>query len=433
MQPSAPPHLESTETIFSSSITKLVVFICWLAILADGYDLGIYGAVLPKLLEDKSWALSPAHAGTIASYALFGMFIGAILVGTITDLIGRKWTLICCLALFSITMGLAAIAPSPELFGIWRFIGGIGLGGVIPTASALTVEYSPKKRQSFIYALMFTGYPLGIVLGAILSMFMLEGFGWRTMFGIGMIPLLLIPFIIRYLPESIQFLVSRNRQEEVDQILNRFQIEFYAENETHQTPSNIRKKNGFLTLFSKEYIKATLLFWITYIMGMFLIYGLNTWLPQMMRQAGYPLGSSLSFLLMLNITAAIGALFAGAIADRIGAKIVISISYLMAAICIGLLTIKPSVTIIYLLIGLAGIGSVGITQILNAYVTQYFPSHIRATSLGWGLGLGRVGAIAGPILVGIIMTMQYDLVWNFYLFSFAGLLAAISVFFIPTK
>ena len=433
MQPSAPPHLEPTKTIFSNSITKLVVFICWLAILADGYDLGIYGAVLPKLLEYNSWALSPAHAGTIASYALFGMFIGAILVGTITDLIGRKWTLICCLALFSTTMGLAALAPSPELFGLWRFIGGIGLGGVIPTASALTVEYSPKKRQSFIYALMFTGYPLGIVLGAILSMFMLEDFGWRIMFGIGMIPLLLIPFIIRYLPESIQFLLSRNRQEEVDKILNRFQIEFHAKEKTHQPPSNIRKKNGFLTLFSKEYIKATLLFWITYIMGMFLIYGLNTWLPQMMQQAGYPLGSSLSFLLMLNITAAIGALFAGAIADRIGAKIVISISYLMAAVCIGLLTIKPSVTIIYLLIGLAGIGSVGITQILNAYVTQYFPSHIRATSLGWGLGLGRVGAITGPILVGIIMTMQYDLVWNFYLFSFAGLLAAISVFFIPTK
>lgn len=147
----------------------------------------------------------------------------------------------------------------------------------------------------------------------------------------------------------------------------------------------------------KRIHKSNATFWITYIMGMFLIYGLNTWLPQMMRQAGYPLGSSLSFLLMLNITAAIGALFAGAIADRIGAKIVISISYLMAAICIGLLTIKPSVTIIYLLIGLAGIGSVGITQILNAYVTQYFPSHIRATSLGWGLGLGRVGAIAGPI------------------------------------
>ena len=107
---------------------------------------------------------------------------------------------------------------------------------------------------------MFTGYPLGIVLGAILSIFMLEDFGWRIMFGIGMIPLLLIPFIIRYLPESIQFLLSRNRQEEVNQILNRFPIEFHVKNKTHQAPSTIQKKNGFTTLFSKEYIKATLLF-----------------------------------------------------------------------------------------------------------------------------------------------------------------------------
>ena len=201
---------------------------------------------------------------------------------------------------FSITMGLAAIASSPELFGLSRFIGGIGLGGVIPTASALTVEYSPK-RQSFIYALMFTGYPLGIVLGAILSMFMLEDFGWRIMFGIGMIPLLLIPFIIRYLPESIQFLLSRNRQEEVNQILNRFQIEFHVKNKTHQAPSTIRKKMDFYFILKRIH-KSNTTFWITYIMGMFLIYGLNTWLPQMMRQAGYPLGSSLSFLLMLNIT-----------------------------------------------------------------------------------------------------------------------------------
>ena len=182
----------------------------------------------------------------------------------------------------------------------------------------------------------------------------------------------------------------------------------------------------------KRIHKSNATFWITYIMGMFLIYGLNTWLPQMMRQAGYPLGSSLSFLLMLNITAAIGALFAGAIADRIGAKIVISISYLMAAICIGLLTIKPSVTIIYLLIGLAGIGSVGITQILNAYVTQYFPSHIRATSLGWDWGLAELVQLLAQFS-GIIMTMQYDLAWNFYLFSFAGLIAAISVFFYSYK
>ncbi|AWC31366.1 aromatic acid/H+ symport family MFS transporter [Bacillus cytotoxicus] len=425
------PHPESTKTALSNSTTRLVVLICWLAILADGYDLGIYGAILPTLLEDQNWALSPTQAGTIASYALLGMFIGAILVGTITDYIGRKWTLVFCLSLFSLTMGLAAIASSPELFGFFRFIGGIGLGGVIPTASALTIEYSPEKRQSFIYALMFTGYPLGIVLGAILSIFMLQDFGWRTMFGIGMIPLLLVPIIIRYLPESIQFLLSRNRQEEAIRVSERFQIQL-PQKQTYNPPKE-KQQSGYFVLFSKQYVRATLLFWLTYIMGMFLIYGLNTWLPQMMRKAGYPLGSSLSFLLMLNITAAIGALFAGAIADRIGAKIVISFSYLMAAICIGLLTIQTSTTMIYILIGIAGIGSVGITQILNAYVTQYFPSRIRATALGWGLGLGRIGAIAAPIIIGIFMTLQYNQVWNFYVFAFAGLIAAISVFFIPNQ
>ena len=107
---------------------------------------------------------------------------------------------------------------------------------------------------------MFTGYPLGIVLGAILSMFMLEDFGWRIMFGIGMIPLLLIPFIIRYLPESIQFLLSRNRQEEVDKILNRFQIEFHAKEKTHQAPSIYTKEKWISYFILKEYIKATLLF-----------------------------------------------------------------------------------------------------------------------------------------------------------------------------
>ncbi len=328
-------------------------------------------------------------------------------------------------------MGLVAIASSPELFGFFRLIGGIGLGGVIPTASALTIEYSPEKRQSFIYALMFTGYPLGIVLGAILSIFMLQDFGWRTMFGIGMIPLLLVPIIIRYLPESIQFLLSRNRQEEAIRVSERFQIQL-PQKQTYNPPKE-KQQSGYFVLFSKQYVRATLLFWLTYIMGMFLIYGLNTWLPQMMRKAGYPLGSSLSFLLMLNITATIGALFAGAIADRIGAKIVISFSYLMAAICIGLLTIQTSTTMIYILIGIAGIGSVGITQILNAYVTQYFPSRIRATALGWGLGLGRIGAIVAPIIIGIFMTLQYNQVWNFYVFAFAGLIAAISVFFIPNQ
>ncbi|MBN6185451.1 aromatic acid/H+ symport family MFS transporter [Aneurinibacillus sp. BA2021] len=415
-----------------SSLTILVIVSCWFAILADGYDLGIYGAVLPKLLEYQAWGLTPASAGVIASYALFGMLIGAILVGTITDLIGRKWTLIACLVLFSITMALSAMATTPEMFGFVRFIGGIGLGGVIPTASALTIEYSPVKRRSLAYAIMFTGYSFGIVLGALLSILLLEEYGWRFMFWIGAVPLLIVPFLIRYIPESLSFLVMKGRRREAEEICKRYDLDM-PEQEHKEEHGSQGRWQGISTLFSKPYIKATLLFWVVDIMAMFLIYGLNTWLPQMMRKAGYPLGSSLSFLLMLNLTAVVGVLIAGAIADRWGSKRVISISYFLAAAAIAFLSIKSSLLVVYILVGIAGFGSVGITQILNAYVTKYYPPHARATALGWMLGFGRIGAISGPILIGVFMSMQFDMVWNFYIFAIAGLLACIAVLLIPVK
>lgn len=426
--------VETKQKTKINSLTVIVIASCWFAILADGYDLGIYGAILPKLLEYKEWALTPAKAGVIASYALFGMLIGAILVGTITDLIGRKWTLISCVTVFSITMGLSAMASTPEMFGLFRFIGGIGLGGVIPTASALTIEYSPVKRRSLAYAIMFTGYSFGIVLGSLLSIIMLDSFGWRAMFWIGVIPLLAIPVFIRFLPESISFLVARNRRDEAEKICKRYNLEIpNASNKEEKNSSSQNKSHGISTIFSKPYLKATILFWIVDIMAMFLIYGLNTWLPQMMRKAGYPLGSSLSFLLMLNLTAVVGVLIAGVIADRWGSKRVISISYLLAAVSIAVLSIKLSIIVVYVLVGIAGFGSVGITQLLNAYITKYYPANARATALGWTLGFGRIGAISGPIIIGMLMSLQYDQVWNFYIFAIAGFIAFLAILLIPVK
>lgn len=171
--------------------------------LAEGYDLGIYGAVLPALMEDNSWTLSAAQAGVIGSYALFGMLIGAVCVGTISDIIGRKKTLIICLTLFSILMGFAAMASTPEMFGLFRFLGGLVLGGVIPTVSALTIEYSPVKQRSMMYAIMYSGFAAGGVWGALLSMFFLQSHGWRLLFWVGAMPSLIVPFIIKFLPESI--------------------------------------------------------------------------------------------------------------------------------------------------------------------------------------------------------------------------------------
>jgi len=414
-------------------VTILVVFMCWFAMFADGYDLAIYGAILPALLQDPEWSLSPAMAGSIGSYALMGMLIGAVFTGTLTDIFGRKKVMAFCITFFSITMAVAAMAPSPTVFAIVRFLGGLALGGVIPTASALTIEYSPIKRRSLMYGIMYTGYSLGGVFSASTSMFLLEEYGWRIMFWIGALPILAVPFILKFLPESLEFLVTKNRHKEAGIIAKRYNISLDSIMINQKNKEQVEKSKTSMvaSLFSKQNVRATVLFWITFFMGLFTIYGLTTWLPQMMRSAGYPLGSSLGFLLVLNLSAAVGGIVAGTAADRWGSKRVISISYLLAGLSIALLSVKSSMFIVYSLVGVAGFGTIGTTLILNAYISKYFSAENRATALGWALGFGRIGAILGPILAGLFITWNFDSSTTFYVFASAAIVAAVSVLFIP--
>jgi len=416
------------------SVTFRVIAICLTVLLAEGYDIAIYGVVLPTMIETKTWGLSPLQLGVLGSYALFGMLLGAMLVGTVCDIFGRKKALIACITVFSITMALASIAQTAEQFALYRFIGGLGLGGIIPTASALTIEFSPVRRRSFNYAIMFSGYSLGGVLVALLSLSLLKEHGWRFLFLIGALPLLAVPFIAYLLPESIDFLRSKQRHQEADALASRLGITGLS---TTAVPSTSDKNTSIWTsvshLFERNNIRATLLFWVAFFMGLLLIYGLNTWLPQMMRKAGYPLGSSLSLMLALNLTAATGALIAGAAADRWGSQRVIVISYLLAAVSIAMLSLKPNELLTYALVGIAGFGSISTTLIMNAYISKYFPATSRATALGWALGFGRLGAITGPILGGILLSSGISLAMCFYMFSLAGLLAALAVFLIPKR
>ncbi|WP_081707583.1 MFS transporter [Bacillus massiliigorillae] len=424
---------KSLEGYAIPKVTFLVVGICWFAMFSEGYDLAIYGAVLPAILDDPAWKLSPAMAGSIASYALFGMLIGAVISGTITDIFGRKKVMALCITIFSISMIIAALAPTPQLFGIIRFIGGLALGGVIPTASALTIEYSPIKRRSLMYAIMYTGYAMGGVFSAFLSILFLADHSWRIMFWIGALPILAVPFILKFLPESLEFLVVKNRVSEAEQIANKYNISIENIKEAAKKEKMKVKStsNTVAELFSKQNIRPTIFFWITFFMGLFTIYGLTTWLPQMMRSAGYPLGSSIGFLLMLNFSAAVGAILAGVAADKWGSKKVIIISYLLASISIALLSVKASMLVVYGLVGVAGFGTIGTTLILNAYISKYFDTKIRATSLGWALGFGRIGAILGPILAGLVISWNFNLSTNFYIFALAAVIAAIAVIFIP--
>ncbi len=422
-------------SVRSNRLRALVVGLCSAAIIADGYDLIVYGTVVPSLLSKSEWALTPPEAGRIGSYALIGMLVGALVVGTVTDIVGRRRIMMICVTWFSLAMGLCALAPSPELFGACRFIAGLGLGGVVPTAIALTVEYAPRGRESMTNGIMFSGYSVGGIIAALVAIPVIPALGWRAMFWFGVLPaLVLVPVMYRYLPESVAFLSARGRHEEAAALSRRYGLPLDGAETGPAEPADRPRRDvlgSVRLLFAEHVLLATVLFWVTTAIGLLLVYGLNTWLAEIMRTAGYPLGPALAFLLVLNLGAIVATPLAGLAADRLGSKPVVATMFLASATCIALLSVKLPTAALYALVAVAGAGSIGTTIVLNAWTARHYPAASRATALGWTLAVGRLGAIMGPVYGGLILDSGLGLDANFYAFAIPALAGAVLVLLVP--
>lgn len=416
--------------------TGLVLFCCWLAILAEGYDVGVLGAVLPALAEYKEWNLSPLALGGLGSYALIGMLVGALFIGTLSDLVGRKKMLLAALMIFTITQAGAAWAPTPEVFGLFRLVGGLGMGGVIPVAAALTIEYSAPNKRSYNYGLMYSGYSLGIVGAALAALFILPVGGWRAVIAIGAIPVVLVPIIWKFLPESLEYLESKGRKAEAKALAAKLQIADYKP-VVPVAPSVSASQAAdpwwqtITTLFSRKYFRSTVFFWISLFCGLLLVYGLNTWLPSIMKKAGYDLGSSLVFLLVFSLASAIGGLILGRAADKYGKKLILVVFYILGGLGIMLLIFPNTMVVNLLFVAFAGIGSISTSLILTGYIADYYPAKIRGTATGWALSFARLGAIGGPLIGGWIAGSKLPFEANFAIFAGIAVLAAAAVAMIP--
>ncbi|NVK40599.1 MAG: aromatic acid/H+ symport family MFS transporter [Oceanospirillaceae bacterium] len=406
----------------------LVLFWTGLIIIFDGYDLIIYGVVLPKLMAE--WSLSPVEAGTLGSTALFGMMFGALFFGSLADRIGRKNTIMICVALFSGVTFLNGFARDPMEFGICRFIAGLGIGGVMPNTVSLMTEYAPKKLRSTLVAIMFSGYSIGGMASAFIGMNLIPTYGWPSVFFIAGVPLLLLPLIWMLLPESIGFLVQSGQREQAIKLLNRVDPSCKAQigDNLYMPTGKVVGSVPLVSLFTHGRLISTLMFWVSFFCCLMMVYALASWLPKIMETAGYEVKKGLLFLLVLNFGAMFGAIGGGWMSDRFHLRRVITIMFVAAALSIGLLGfLRGSITIQYLLIAIAGACTIGTQILLYAYVAQYYSLSNRSTGIGWASGVGRLGAILGPILGGVLMAAQLDVEMNFVAVGVPAIIAALAI------
>ncbi len=410
-----------------------VLFWCLLIILFDGYDLAINGVALPLLMQE--WGLSAVQAGMLASTALGGMMFGAMFFGSLADKIGRKSVIMICIILFSGFTFWGGFASTPTEFGVLRFLAGLGIGGVMPNLVALTSEYAPQRMRSTLVTTMFSGYAVGGVMAALLGSWFTPTYGWQIMFWIAGIPLLLLPIIWKFLPESIIFMVKANKQERAREVLTRLAPEanVTATTQLELSKAEVPESANVASLFKKGRGVNTLLFWLAFFMCLLTMYALGSWMPKLMMAAGYSMGSSLLFLLAMNIGAVIGTVSGGMLADRFHLKPVLMVLGVVGAIVLSLLGFEPPQLALYFMIALAGAASIGSQILLYSYVAQYYPLAVRSTGIGWASAVGRSGAIIGPILIGMLLGMDLPHQYNFIAVGLPLLVVALAVTLISKK
>jgi MFS transporter, AAHS family, benzoate transport protein len=405
----------------------MIVGLCGLLLIVDGYDVFVAGTVLPKLIAE--WGLTKPQAGALQAWALFGMMFGALILGPLADRIGRKKGIAISFVLFTMATIATGFAQSPQQFEILRFLAGLGCGGLMPNAVALMNEYAPKRLRGTMVALMFSGYSIGGMVAASLGIAIIPAFGWQWMFFAAALPLALLPLILWHLPESPGFLIRQNRQAEARAIYKRlYPMQSIADgdqlvlNETKGASASVAE------LFRQERGPRTAMLWISFFCCLLLVYLLSSWLPKVLQEAGYAEKASLLSLFSLNFGGMVGAIAGGRLGDCFGLPRVVVGFFAAAAISIALIGTGLPPALLFLSVFVAGAATIGTQILLYASVAQLYSLSIRSTGLGWASGVGRIGAIVGPTFGGYLLAQELPLQQNFMLFAVPAIVSALAMF-----
>ncbi|MFH8476388.1 MFS transporter [Streptomyces sp. NPDC018000] len=404
------PPVTSSHTPTQTGAAKRdawTVILCWITVMLEGYDLVVLGAIIPTLLKTHHLGMTAGDATTIATLSLVGVAIGAVCVGPLADRLGRRYLLIGSVLLFSLFTILVPLAGSVAMFAVLRLIAGVGLGACMPVSLTMMAEHMPTKQRARASTLTMTGYHTGAVITSLLALQVTDN--WEILFYIlGAAGFVVAAIQWFRLPESEAFVRAKD--------------------------AHGSQRVPFTELFKSAYLRASIGIWVASFMGLLLVYGLNTWLPKLMNDAGYPVSTAVTQLLVLNIGGVVGLLIGGFVADRRGIKGTTLGWFGVSAVMLTCLSFKvESDTLLNLVVFLTGMFVFSAQVLVYAYVTNFYPASIRGTALGSASGIGRIGSIVGPSITGALVTAGIGHPWGFYFFAVVAVLGFLAVLTLPRR
>jgi len=397
----------------------LVVLACTLAVLAlDGFDIQLIGFVAPVVTAE--FGVSRAELGPVLGASLLGMAVGALALGPLGDRHGRRPALLASTLTFGLATLLGAHAGSIGELAFWRLVTGVGLGGALPNATALLAEYAAPKWRSQAITIAIVGVPLGGVLGSFIAADVISAFGWRALFVVGgALPLLLLPFLWRFCPESPRFLAADvSRRTQLIQTLARLTPERqYDGNARFVLSSTLATgQRRFSALFSPLLIRDTLGAWLAFATNIFAVYSFFSWSPVVLTSLGFSLQEAVRGSLYFNLAGIAGSVLNAWLIARIGSKLplllmcaiagaaLITLMFVSGSLQEGAAASTTSIQGIMWGIAAAGFSITAIQIGMYAVTAHIYPTECRSTGVGSALGVGRFGGIFSALAGGALLT-----------------------------
>ncbi|MGE8067696.1 MFS transporter [Pseudomonas sp. NPDC089569] len=411
----------------------MILGLCFLVTAIDGLDTAAVGFIAPALRDE--WGLTPAQLNPVLGASLLGLMLGAFIAGPLADRFGRK-TILLVAVLFFGGWSLAACASQDVLsLTIMRFLTGLGLGGAMPQAITLTSEYCPQRRRSLMVTTMFCGFTLGSALGGVIAAQMVPVYGWRSVLFLGgALPLLCLPILYLFLPESVRFLVQRAAPaKKISAILQRISGQPLPGHPRYDIHDGVGQSNTrqspIRQILSGSHRTGTLLLWTSFFMSLLIIYMMTSWLPILIKDTGLSLSQAARVSAMFQIGGTLGAILLGAAMDRLNPFRVLVCAYVTGAFCLLLIGLFHD-QFTLLAIGVFGMGfCISGSQVgANALAASFYPTTMRSTGVSWAHGVGRIGSVIGTLGGGWMLGMGMGLNGIFTVLMLPALLASAAIF-----